>query len=127
MIRTASGEEALAVDEKEKQLIREAVLDALATALEAQSRAVRRLRAPGPPRGLARREKGMSQVEHVQDILRRAGTALHITEIIARVEKVHGVRLDRESLVSALTKKVHRGDRFVRTGPNVFGLKGAGR
>ncbi len=109
------------MDEKDKQAIREAVLDAMVTALEAQSRAVRRLRPPAARAG-AGPNKGMSQVEYVHDILRRAGTALHISEIIARVEKVHGVHLDRESVVSAVTKKVQRGDRFVRPAPNVFGL-----
>jgi hypothetical protein len=101
------------------------VLEAFATALDAQSRAVRRLQAPLPA-AATQREKGMSQVEYVYDILRRAGTGLHITDIIARVEKVHRVRLERESLVSALTKKVQRGDRFVRSGPNVFTLKSTG-
>jgi hypothetical protein len=31
--------------------------------------------------------------------------------------------LDRESVVSALTKKVRKGEIFVRTGPNTYGLK----
>jgi len=31
--------------------------------------------------------------------------------------------VDRESLVSPLTKKIARGDRFVRTDKNTFGLK----
>ena len=66
----------------------------------------------------------MSQVDMVEDILISAGESLHIGEIIERVEKAHGVRLDRESIVSALTKKVTRGDRFERTGRNTFALKG---
>ena len=45
-------------------------------------------------------------------------------DIIDRVEKLHGLKLDRESIVSTLVKKVNRGDRFVRTDKNVFGLKG---
>jgi hypothetical protein len=60
----------------------------------------------------------------VQDILRRAGKPLHVTEIIERVEQVHGFKLERESIVSTLVKKVNRGDRFVRTDRNVFALKG---
>jgi hypothetical protein len=54
----------------------------------------------------------------------RVGKPLHVTEIIDRVEKVHGKRLERESIVSALVKKVQRGDRFVRTDKNEFALKG---
>jgi hypothetical protein len=36
------------------------------------------------------------------------------------VAKQHGVTLDRESIVSAIAKRVARKDRFVRTGPNIF-------
>jgi hypothetical protein len=60
----------------------------------------------------------------VHDVLRRAGKPLHISEILERVEKLHGRRLDRESVVSSLVKKIARGDRFVRTDKNVFSLKG---
>jgi hypothetical protein len=106
----------------EKDEIKAAVLDAIEVSLEAQLKAVKRLRA-GPPQPRAVR-KGTSQIQMVHDVLRRAGKPLHITEIIERVEKAHGIKLDRESIVSTLVKKVRRGDRFVRTDKNVFGLKG---
>jgi len=38
------------------------------------------------------------------------------------VAKRHGVTLDRESIVSALTKRVARKDRFARTAPNTFSV-----
>jgi len=60
----------------------------------------------------------------VLDVLQRARKPLHVSDIIERIEKLHGVKLDRESIVSTLTKKVNRGDRFVRPDKNVFGLKG---
>jgi len=60
----------------------------------------------------------------ITDILSAAGTPLHISEIIRRVEQQCGTKLDRESMVSALTKKVKKDVGFVRTGPNIFGLKG---
>jgi len=66
----------------------------------------------------------MSQVDMVYNILKTAEQALHITDIIKQIEKIHGVSLDRESVVSAISKKVARGDRFVRTEPNTFALKG---
>ena len=92
------------------------------TLLEAQLKALKRLEAgEAEPK---RKSKGMSQIEMVHDILRRARAPLHITDIIERVEKLHGKRLDRESIVSALVKKVNRGDRSVRADKNVFGLKG---
>jgi len=102
--------------------VKAAVLDAIEVSLEAQLKAVKRLRA-GPPQPRTAR-KGTSQIQMVHDVLRRAGKPLHVTEIIERVEKAHGIKLDRESIVSTLVKKVNRGDRFVRTDKNVFGLKG---
>jgi hypothetical protein len=106
----------------DKKDIEDAVLNAFEISLEAQLKAVRRLRSgpveKKPP------QQGKSQVDMVYDILQRAGQPLHISEIIERVEQVHGQRLERESIVSSLVKKVLRGDRFVRTDKNVFGLKG---
>jgi hypothetical protein len=106
----------------DKEAIKEAFLDALAVCLEAQLKAVQRLR-KGQPEPKAPR-KHLSQIGMVYDILQRATQPLHISEILQRVETVHGQRLDRESVVSALAKKVSRQDRFRRTGKNVFALKG---
>ncbi len=106
----------------EKGTIEDAVLHAIEVSLEAQLKAVRRLRS-GPDEPKPAR-KGMSQVDMAFDILRRAGRSLHVNEIIERIDKVHGQKVERESLVSALVKKVARGDRFVRSDRNVFGLKG---
>jgi len=48
---------------------------------------------------------------------------LPFTELLERMGKSFQVTVDRESLVSALTKKVMRGDRFIRTGKNIFGVR----
>lgn len=103
--------------------VRDAVFSAIEASLEAQLRAVRRLRMD-PDESNSRRtaRKGMSQVGMAEDILKRAGGPLHANDIIAQIKKIHGVDLDRESLVSALSKRVQRGDRFVRSGPNQFAL-----
>jgi hypothetical protein len=45
---------------------------------------------------------------------------LHISEIVTRVAKRHGLALDRETIVSALAKRVARKDRFLPTGPTTF-------
>jgi uncharacterized protein (UPF0335 family) len=106
----------------EKEEIKDVFLEAMAASLDAQLRAVRRLRkgdeAEKP------RVRRRSQIDLVYDILLEAGRPLHVTEIIKRVEKVHGVSLDRESIVSALCKKVARKQRFVRTDRNTYALKG---
>lgn len=67
---------------------------------------------------------GMSKISIVQDILQSAEHPLHISEIIRRAKEDHHIIIDRESIVSSLTKKVIRGDTFVRIAPNTFGLKG---
>lgn len=105
----------------EKDEIEAAVLHAIEVSLEAQLKAVRRLQAgPSEPRAA---RKGTSQIDMVHDVLRRAGKPLHISEIMERVRKLHGLELERESIVSTLTKKVNRGSGFVRTDKNVFALK----
>jgi hypothetical protein len=106
----------------DKAAIKEAVIDALAVSLEAQLKALQRLQKGQPEPKTSR--KSMSQVDMVYDILQRAAQPLHINEILQRVETVHGQRLDRESIVSSLAKKVLRHDRFRRTGKNTFALKG---
>jgi hypothetical protein len=102
--------------------IEQAVLNAFEIALDAQLRAIRRAKSKNET-PLAR-QKSTSQIDMVHDVLRRAGKPLHITEILERIEKLHGRRLDRESVVSSLVKKIARGERFLRTDKNVFTLKG---
>ena len=58
----------------------------------------------------------------VYDILLAAKGPLHITEILQRAKKDHHRPLRRESLVSALTKKVLDRQTFTRTAPNTFDL-----
>ena len=65
----------------------------------------------------------MSQMRMVTDILTSSAAPLHVAEIIRQAKKRFGVTMDRESMVSALSKKVKKGVTFVRTGPNTFGMK----
>ena len=73
----------------------------------------------------ASRVQRTSQMKMITDILSSAGGPLHVSEIIHRAAKQYGVNLDRESMVSAMSKKVKKGVAFIRTGPNTFGLKGS--
>ncbi len=104
----------------EEDKIKDIILESMAVSLDAQLKAVKKLRGKTeqekPPR------KRTSQVDMVYDVLNKADKELHISEIIDRVEIVHGVRLERESIVSALIKKVKKGDRFSRVGKNTFAL-----
>lgn len=102
--------------------LKDLVLSVFEASLEAQLRAVRRLRR-GEPAAEARPRKGRSQVDMAFDILKKARSPLHISDILQRIQTQFGVAVDRESLVSSLTKKVARGDRFLRPEKNTFALK----
>lgn len=103
--------------------LKDSVLSIFEASLDAQLRAVRRLRRGPPEPARGRRRQGLSQVDMACDILKKAGTPLHISELLARLRSTFHLTVDRESLVSSLTKKVARGDRFIRTGKNTFGLR----
>jgi hypothetical protein len=93
----------------------------------AQLRALRQLKSPKPRSSRRREGKGMSNMDMAIDILRRSHGPLHISEIISQVKAKHGVTLDRESLVSALVKKVHRRQGLSRPAPNTFQVETEGK
>ena len=99
------------------------ILDTVESCLDAQLRAVRRLRNPATAAPKTRSQRSLSQVNMAFDILRKARAPLHISEILDRIHSQFGVTVDRESLVSSLTKKVARHDRFLRPEKNTFALR----
>ena len=103
--------------------LKDSILSIFETSLDAQLRAVRRLRGGSPAPAPARRRAGLSQVDMAFDILKKVRSPLHISALLARIHSTFHVTVDRESLVSSLTKKVARGHRFLRTGKNTFGLR----
>jgi DNA-directed RNA polymerase delta subunit len=103
--------------------LRDTVLSTIEASLEAQLRAIRRLRNQPEEAQSTQQRKSMSQVDMAFDILTRARAPLHVSEIIDRIQKHFGVSIDRESLVSSLSKKVARKDRFVRPEKNTFSLR----
>lgn len=109
--------------------IRKVILETVETVLDAQLQAVRRLRhrqeTPAQTTAGKTRRRSRSQMNIVEDLLVEAGRPLHISAIIEQAKSRFNQVLDRESLVSALTKRVKRKDRFVRSGPNTFGLRSA--
>lgn len=106
----------------DKDAVREAVLEAVETCLEAQLRALRRLR-KGDSAALKPAKAGMSQLDMAYDILVQSLKPMHVTDIIDKIRHRFGQEVDRESLVSALTKRVARADRFERTEPNTFAVR----
>jgi hypothetical protein len=100
------------------------LLDILEAISESQLRTIRKLRRPQKPISAEDEHpnESMSHIDMVQYILSSARRPLHIADILQAISKQFGVELDRESVVSALAKRVARKDRFVRTGPNTFAL-----
>jgi hypothetical protein len=78
--------------------LRNTVLSAIEESLDAQLRAVRRLRKGQKPEGEHVRRKGLSQVDMAFDILRKARAPLHVDEMLARIQSAYGRAVDRESL-----------------------------
>ena len=104
---------------------RDDLIDVLEAVSKAQLDTLRRLRRSAqqkPAPDGAGPMKSMSNMEMVYNILRSLDRPLHVSEIITLVAKRYGVTLDRESIVSALAKRVARKDRFVRTAPNTFAV-----
>jgi hypothetical protein len=102
--------------------VRDAVFEAVEASLEAQLRAVRRLRKPADPNTEPARRKGRSQVDMAFDVLTKARAPLHVNDILERIRTQFSVDIDRDSLVSSLSKKVARADRFRRPAKNTFAL-----
>lgn len=103
--------------------IRDTLLSTIEASLDAQLRAVRRLRKGEKPDNKPLRKSRLSQVDMAYDVLKKSRTPLHVSELLNRIQSAFGVRVDRESLVSSLSKKIAHGDRFLRTKPNTFGLR----
>ena len=103
--------------------IKDIILSTFEASLLAQLRAVRRLRQGPAEEARPRPKRGRSQVDMAFDILRKTRTPLRVSEIIDRIQARFGQVVDRESLVSSLSKKVARQDRFLRTEKNTFALR----
>ena len=67
--------------------------------------------------------KRTSNIDIVQNVLNSAGHPLHVSDIIRMAEQQYQVTLNRDSIVSALLKKINAGQTFIRTAPNTFALK----
>ena len=104
------------------ELTRDELLNILEKTAEGQLRAVRSLRRAVSQQG-RRPRLGKSNISIVEDILRAQGGPLHINEILQKATQRYGKKLSRESLVSALTKKVLDEQTFCRVARNTFDLR----
>jgi hypothetical protein len=102
------------------------ILEVFEHVLSAALREVKRARELGPPAGVELAERSSryrrrSVLRVCEDILGEAPGPLHVTRLLAELAE-RGVASNRESLVSAITKRRHPNGPFVRTAPNTFGL-----
>ena len=67
--------------------------------------------------------KRTSNLTIIEDILKNSGTPLHISKIIEIAKNEFNANLEKDSIVSALIKKIKAGKTFNRTAPNTFALK----
>jgi len=89
--------------------------------LQAQLRVIYRYQQKTVPHG--QKLKRTSNLTIVEDILQNSNQPLHISKIIQIAQKDYNVNLERDSIVSALIKKINAGKLFVRVAPNTFALK----
>ncbi len=89
--------------------------------LQSQLKIVRRYQQQSPQ--FKKQQKRTSKLNIVEDILLSANQPLHIAKIIQVAKDDYNVTLQRDSIVSALVKKIRAGERFVRVAPNTFALK----
>ena len=73
--------------------------------------------------GRTKSNKRTSKIEIACNVLDAAGKPLHVTKIVQMAKKDYDVQLDRDSIVSAILKKVKAGKTFIRTAPNTFALQ----
>lgn len=70
-------------------------------------------------------KKRTSNIEIIRHVLSTAGRPLHVSEIIDLAETQFQVTLERDSVVSAILKKIKAGKMFIKTGANTFTVKEA--
>ena len=86
--------------------LKDSILSIFEASLEAQLRAVRRLREGSPDPAPPRPRASLSQVDMAFDILKKARAPLHVSELLDRIHSTFHVAVDRESLVSSLTREL---------------------
>ena len=102
------------------------LLEVLDNMLSAALREVRRARALGPLPAAAKkrgRSKSTSHTEASLDVLIQAARPMHVSALVEALAR-RGVQTSRDSLVSALTKRLAPKGPFLRTAANTFGLAG---
>jgi len=97
----------------------QAILSIEEAKLKAQLKVIRKMISPELP-NVETKPKRMSQINVAYNILYENHEPMHISRIIKEAKLIYNLDIDRESLVSAISKKVNKNDRFIRTDKNTF-------
>jgi hypothetical protein len=65
----------------------------------------------------------MSKLGIVEDVLKLSQEPLHISQIIDIAKNEYNITLERDSIVSGISKKIKHNKQFIRVAPNTFSLK----
>lgn len=77
-----------------------------------------------PVKGQRRKSKRVTQMDLAYQVLVLAGKPLDVYEMVRQIQHHFGVAVKWGSVVSTLSRQAAKGQRFVRTGKNTFGIIG---
>ena len=107
----------------EKYEISMTVLETMEHALKQQLKAIRKIRQELKCTHSDAAKKKVPQIKMVYEVLREANCPLHISEIIKLVKQKYNENINRESIVSALVKKIKYNKDIEKVRPNTYELK----
>ncbi len=90
--------------------------------LKSQLKIIQEFLRQGEEPRFKRQKKGPSQISIIYDTLLNSPNPPHITEIIVHAEQDFSTDLNRESIASALSKKVRSRRMFKKVAPNTFAI-----
>lgn len=108
----------LALDNNTKAEIIDIIIDFKEKMLNAQLKALRKMKKQETDQPTQKR--CISKIETALYVLKSAGRPLHINELISEIQKQYSITVEKDSLVSALTKKLNKIKGLSKVGPNTF-------
>jgi hypothetical protein len=106
------------LDSNERNELLESIIEIQEKMLHAQLNVIKKIRQRDKEKPAI--EKGMSKIDAALYILKTERRPLHITELIKEIEKRYHIEIERDSLVSALSKKLNKIKELHKVGRNTF-------
>jgi len=106
------------LDNYSKSEIVDIIVDFKEKMLNAQLKALRKMKKQETDK--PKQKERISKIETALYVLKSAGRPLHINELISEIQKQYSITVERDSLVSALTKKLNKIKGLSKVGRNTF-------